>query len=72
MLSYSQELVPGIILTKSYLGLAGAIVITVLFVNSLYSVAAMPVYRKALNPPSATTEIVPIAKAIITIMPAAI
>ena len=41
MLSYSQELVPGIILTKSYLGLAGAIVITVLFVNSLFTDAVV-------------------------------
>ena len=41
MLSYSQELVPGIILTKSYLGIAGAIVITVLFVNSLFTDAVV-------------------------------
>ncbi|AGO60533.1 APC family permease [Ferroplasma acidarmanus] len=37
MLTYSTELVPGIILAKNYLGLAGAIVITVLFVNSLFT-----------------------------------
>ncbi|WP_337859957.1 APC family permease [Ferroplasma sp.] len=37
MLSFSKELVPGIILTKSYLGIIGAIVITVLFVNSLFT-----------------------------------
>jgi amino acid transporter len=37
MLSYSEELVPGVILTKNYLGIAGAIVITVLFVNSLFT-----------------------------------
>jgi amino acid transporter len=41
MLSYSQELVPGIILTKSYLGIIGAIVITVLFVNSLFTDAVV-------------------------------
>ncbi|AAT42724.1 APC family permease [Picrophilus oshimae] len=37
MLSYSQELVPGVILSKNYLGIAGAIVVTVLFVNSLFT-----------------------------------
>jgi amino acid transporter len=41
MLEYSKELVPGIILTKSYLGIAGAIVITVLFVNSLFTDAVV-------------------------------
>ncbi len=37
MLSYSQERVPGVILSENYLGLAGAIVVTVLFVNSLFT-----------------------------------
>ena len=41
MLEYSKELVPGIILTKSYLGIIGAIVITVLFVNSLFTDAVV-------------------------------
>jgi amino acid transporter len=41
MLEYSKELVPGIILTKSYLGVIGAIVITVLFVNSLFTDAVV-------------------------------
>ena len=41
MLEYSKELVPGIILTKNYLGIAGAIVITVLFVNSLFTDAVV-------------------------------
>lgn len=35
MLSYSQNLVPGIILTKSDLGVVGAIVITVFYINSI-------------------------------------
>ncbi|WP_287961488.1 APC family permease [Acidiplasma sp.] len=37
MLSYSTELVPGIILTKDYIGLIGAIVITAFFINSLFT-----------------------------------
>ncbi len=37
MLSYSQELVPGVVLTKNYIGIIGAIIITVFFVNSLFT-----------------------------------
>ncbi len=37
MLLYSQELVPGVILTKNYLGLIGAIIITAFFINSLFT-----------------------------------
>lgn len=37
MLSYSQERVPGVILSENYLGIAGALVVTVLFVNSLFT-----------------------------------
>ncbi|MEM0139604.1 MAG: APC family permease [Ferroplasma sp.] len=37
MLEYSNELVPGVILTKNYLGLIGAIVITAFFINSLFT-----------------------------------
>ncbi len=41
MLSYSQELVPGVVLTKNYLGIIGAIIITAFFVNSLFTDAVV-------------------------------
>ncbi len=37
MLSYSKELVPGVVLTDNYIGIIGAIIITVFFVNSLFT-----------------------------------
>lgn len=37
MSSFANELVPGVVLTKNYIGIMGAIIITAFFVNSLFT-----------------------------------